>query len=80
MLALKIMAGLILIAGFFIALAARSLVTRFNLDKRIKIENESEFGEKDAAEYRYIKAVALVKMSGMLIALPGLILTLFAFK
>ena len=80
MLALKIIAGLILIAGFFIALAARSLVTRFELDKRMNIENESEFDEKDATEYRHVKAVAFVKMSGMLIALPGLILTLFAFK
>ena len=80
MLALKILAGLVLIVGFFIALAARGLVTRFNLDKKVTVDNESEFGEKEAEEYRYAKAVALVKMSGMIIALPGLILTLFAFK
>jgi hypothetical protein len=52
MLALKILAGLVLILGFFIALAARGLVTRFNLDKRVTIENESEFGEKEAEEYQ----------------------------
>ncbi|HEX2946101.1 MAG TPA: hypothetical protein VHT96_09105 [Clostridia bacterium] len=77
---LKIFAGLIMIAGFFIALAARGLVTKFSLDQRVKVENESEFDEKDAQEYRYAKAVAIVKMCGMIIALPGLILTLFAFK
>lgn len=80
MLVLKILAGLILILGFFIALTARGLVTRYNLDKRVTVDNESEFGEKEAEDYRYVKAVAIVKMCGMIIALPGLILTLFAFK
>ncbi|MGE5613828.1 MAG: hypothetical protein ACM3XR_05430 [Bacillota bacterium] len=80
MTALKIIAGILVLSGFAIVVGARKLVKIFNLDKKITISNESEMDEEEAGDYRLVKATFNVKLYGMLIALPGLILTLIAFK
>lgn len=77
---MKILAGVILITGFATVLGARNLVQKFGLDKKVTINNESEFDADEAQDYRFVKATVSVKMYGMLIALPGLILTLIAFR
>ncbi len=80
MLALKILAGLILAAGFALVLTAKNIVKRFGLDKKVKLENEEEMDEEDINDYKTLKATVNIKLWGMLIALPGLILTLIVFK
>ena len=80
MLALKIMAGLLLISGFIVVLAAKSLVKKFNMEEKVEIKFEHEMDEEEISQYKYMKATVNVKMYGMLIALPGIILTLVAFK
>lgn len=80
MLALKILAGVFLLAGFLTILEAKKLVQRLRLDKKVKISGEHEMNEEDAQDYRLVKATVSVKMIGMLIVLPGLILSLIAFK
>lgn len=80
MLALKIIAGVFLLSGFLIVLGAKKLVERLGLDSRVKISDDYEMDEEDARDYRLVKATVNVKMIGMLIVLPGLILTLIAFR
>lgn len=80
MTALKIIAGILIVSGFVIVIAAKKLVKKFSLDKKIAITGESEMDEEEAGDYRLVKATFNVKLYGMLIALPGLVLTLIAFK
>jgi hypothetical protein len=77
---LKIIAGILIVSGFAIVIGAKGLVKKFNLDKKVAISNESEMGEDEARDYRFVKATVSIKLYGMLIALPGLVLTLIAFK
>ncbi len=80
MLALKILAGLIIVTGFVTVIAAKKIVMRFGLDKKVKLENEHEMEAEEAEDYKMLIATVNVKRYGMLIALPGLILTLIAFR
>ena len=80
MLALKIMAGVFLIAGFGTVLGAKNLIKKFDLDKKVNLNFEHEMDEEEIEQYKQTKATVNVKMYGMLIALPGVILTLIAFK
>lgn len=80
MLALKILAGILLLVGFGIVLEAKYLVKRFNLDQKVEVKFEHDMNEEEMAQYKFTKATVNVKMYGMLIDLPGIILTLIAFK
>lgn len=80
MLALKIIAGVLLLAGFLTVLGAKKLVERLGLDSKVKISDDYELDEEDARDYRLVKATVNVKIVGMLIVLPGLILSLIAFR
>jgi len=80
MLALKIIAGVILIAGFGTVLGAKNIVKSFNLDQKAEVNFENEMNEEEIAQYKVDKAIVNIKTIGMLIALPGIVLTLIAFK
>ena len=77
---LKILAFVFLVPGFIIALAARGIVSRFNLDKNTKCEYETQMSEDELKQYKYNKAVVNLKMLGMIIALPGIVLILVVFR
>lgn len=80
MLAFKILAGLIILAGFATILAAKKIVKMFGLDKNVKLDSEHGMDADEAEDYKLLIATLNVKRSGMLIALPGFILTLIAFR
>jgi|GEM_PF-592292 len=80
MLLLKILAGLIIITGFIMVLAAKSIVKKFGLDKKIKLDNETGIEPEEADDIRMLKATVNIKLYGMLVVLPGLVLTLIAFR
>lgn len=80
MLALKILAGLILITGFAMVLAAKNIVRKFGLDKKIRLEHENKMEPEEIDDYKMLKATVNIKLYGMLVALPGLVLTLIAFR
>lgn len=80
MLALKIIAGVILLIGFGTVLGAKNLVKRFDLDQKVSVNFENEMNEEEIAQYRQNKAIVNIKLVGMLIALPGIVLTLIVFK
>ena len=80
MLIFKIIAGVLVLAGFGTVLGARNLVEKFNLTQKTKAQFEHEMDEEELEQYKLTKATVNIKMIGMLIALPGFILTLIAFK
>jgi len=77
---LEILAGLIMAAGVAMVAAAKKIVKKFGLDKKVTTEHESELDESELEEYRMLKATVNVKLYGMLVFLPGVILLLIAFN
>ncbi|MCX8131144.1 MAG: hypothetical protein N3I35_13725 [Clostridia bacterium] len=80
MLLLKIFGLLFIIPGCLLVLMARQVVSRFNLDRNAKVDFENEMTEKELEQYKANKAAVNIKMLGMLVALPGFIMILIAFK
>lgn len=80
MLIVKIIACAFLIAGFGTVLGAKNVVRKFKLDEKAKVNFENEMDEEEIIQYKFTKATVNVKMYGMLIAIPGIVLTLIAFK
>ena len=80
MLALKIIAGVFLITGFGTIIGARNLVKKFKVDERVQANFENEMDEEETLQYKFNKALVNVKIIGMVITIPGIILTLIAFR
>ncbi len=80
MLILKILAFVFLVPGFAMVFGARWAVEKFNLDKSMKVTFENEMNEEEILQYKTNKAVMNLKMYGLLVALPGLVLIVIAFK
>ena len=77
---LKVIAVIFMVAGFGTVFASRVIVSKKELDKNIKVEFENEMNEEEIARYKLDKASVNVKMTGMLIALPGLVALFLALK
>jgi hypothetical protein len=77
---LKILAFLFLAAGALLVFGARRIVSRYKLDRNVKCEYASEMTEEELALYRNNRATVNMKMIGMLVALPGLILILVLYR
>jgi len=80
LLILKILAFILLIAGALTVFGARWAVGKYHLDKNMKVDHEDEMSAEEIEQYRYSKAVLNLKMLGMIILLPGMILLLVLFK
>ncbi|NLH96153.1 MAG: hypothetical protein GX477_02275 [Clostridiaceae bacterium] len=76
---LEILAGLIMAAGVIIVASAKNIVKKYGLDRKVVLGYESELDESEAEKYRMLKATVNVKLYGMLVFLPGVILLLIAF-
>ena len=77
---LKILTVVFVIPGMATVLAARWIVKKYALDRKMQCEYEDEMTEEEIAQYKNNKAVINVKMAGMLIALPGFIAAIIAFR
>lgn len=80
MLTLKIIGFIFLVAGMIIVYPAPKHVKKYGLDKKIKCDFQNEMNEEEVKAYKQKKAEVNLKMMGMLIMLPGLIMLLIAFK
>jgi len=80
MLLFKVLSFIFLVPGVLIVFGAGKIVSRFNLSHKVKCDYEQEMNESEIKEYKHNKAVFNMKMIGMLVALPGFILFLIAFK
>jgi len=77
---LRVMAFIFMVPGFITVFAARKIVEKFELDKKSKADATYEMDEEELKRYKYDKAVVNVKLLGMLISLPGIVLTFIAFR
>jgi len=77
---LRILAFVFMVPGFITVFAARKIVERFELDKKTKVDATYEMDKEELIKYKYEKAVVNVKLLGMLICLPGVVLTFIAFR
>lgn len=80
MMVLKVLAFVFLVPGFMMVFAARWAVGKYSLDRNIKCDFENEMGPEETAQYKFNKAMVNFKLFGMLVALPGLVLVLIAFR
>jgi len=77
---LKILAFILVAIGAIVVYGAKAAVNKFELDKKVNISFENEMTEEEIANYKTQRAVINIKIIGMLIALPGLIMVLVLFK
>lgn len=77
---LKILAFVLVAMGALAVYSAKAVVNKFELDKKVKVEFENEMTEEEIANYKTQRAVLNIKIVGMLIALPGLIIVLVLFR
>ncbi|NLM59490.1 MAG: hypothetical protein GX194_10335 [Clostridium sp.] len=80
MIFLKILMFLFIATGFGTVLAAKAIVKRFKFNEKTECNFEHEMTDEELEKYKFERAVLNVKMLGMLIALPGLILVLFIYR
>jgi hypothetical protein len=78
--ALLVLACLLLVTGVTMVTAAKKIVKRYSLDKKVAIDHGSGMDEKETEEYKTLRATLNVKLCGMLVFLPGLILLLIVLN
>lgn len=66
-------------AGFIIVYAAKAIVDKYNLHKNVMPEFDDDMDEEELKKYVYDRTVVNVKLTGMLIALPGIIMIVLSF-
>lgn len=77
---LKLTPFLFLIPGFIAVFLAKKIVLKYGLDQKQTAQYESEMTEDEITQYKINKAVINLKMLGLVIALPGVVLLLLFFK
>ena len=77
---LKVLALLIVAVGALIVFGAKTIVEKYELDKRIKEDFENEMTEEEIINYKKQRAIVNIKTIGKIVALPGLVMVLFLFK
>jgi|LSQX01.3.fsa_nt_gb hypothetical protein len=71
---------LVILSGFIIVHIAPSIVKKYKLNEKVKCEFEHEMTEEELIEYKRNRAVINIKMTGMLISLPGFVLLFIVFR
>jgi hypothetical protein len=77
---LKLLAFVFLIPGFGLVFAAKRLVQKYQLDEKVKLGEAGDMSEEEIKNYKYNKALVNLKMLGMAIAMPGIVLVFIAFR
>ena len=80
MLFLRALAFFFLVAGFSMVFAARYFVRKYALEQKVVCDFENEMSDDELQQYRVNKAAVNLKMLGMVVALPGLVLVLVLFR
>ena len=75
---IKILGGLLTIAGAVIVFAAKYIVKTYNIADKQKINLQTD--EETIARLKMQKAIAKVKVIGGIIFLPGMLIILYAFR
>lgn len=80
--ALKILGVVIALAGMVVVYAAPKIVSKYKLDEKKVIDPErvQNLNEEGVQKFKKDAAIVDVKIKGVLLALPGLIIILIMFK
>jgi uncharacterized membrane protein len=77
---LDILALFIMGLGFAVVFAAKLIVEKFNMQQKQKCDFESELSQEEIDKYKLNKAIVNIKMMGLIITIPGLILFIISYK
>lgn len=77
---LKYFGLFIFVLGAIVSFGAKKIVDKFHLDEKQEASFENELTEEELATYKKQRAVLNVKMLGMFITIPGIVLVLLFFK
>lgn len=75
---LKILGGVLAIAGAAVVFAAKPIVKSMGLSEKQKVNLETD--EETLDKLKFQKALAKVKAVGGIVFLPGMLIILFVFK
>lgn len=75
---LKILGGVLAIAGAVVVFAAKPIVNRTGLKDRQTVNLETD--EETLDKLKFQKALAKVKVIGGIVFLPGMLIILFVFR
>ncbi len=76
----RVVSVILLVIGFGTAAVARFAVDKFDLSRNAVCDFEHEMSEDELKQYKYNKAVVKIKILGVFIALPGLVLFMISFR
>lgn len=71
---MEIGALILMLPGFVVVYLAKIIVKKYGLNEKAVCDFKDELTEEELVEYKFNKAILKVKMMGMTILLPGLIL------
>ncbi|WP_024833447.1 hypothetical protein [Ruminiclostridium josui] len=71
---IEILALVLMAIGFISVYMAKTIVRKFDLAKKQTCEHEAEMTAEEVEEYKFNKAVFNIKISGYLVATPGIAL------
>ncbi|NTV91461.1 MAG: hypothetical protein HGA22_14055 [Clostridiales bacterium] len=80
MFVMKVFAFAFLVAGFGTVFAAPVIVRRRKLDEKVQCNFEGELSEEEVKRYKFDKASVNIKLMGLALSLPGLILLYLSFR
>ncbi len=77
---LRILAFILIVIGAFIVYGARIIIKATDFDKKVKIpENYTFNSDEEREKFREQKALAVVKVYGLIFVVPGVVLIFIAF-
>ena len=78
---LRIISLILLVIGAFVVYGSKLINKYIELDKKVKGPKDFEFENKeDEKKYLEQKALATIKVYGLIFVIPGIILAFIAFK
>jgi phosphoserine phosphatase len=80
MMILKVMGICFVIIGAVITFLTKYIVRKYQIDARMTCDFENELNEKELAQYKFDKAVVNIKIIGMIVIFPGILLSLYSYS
>jgi hypothetical protein len=77
---LEILSLAIMVIGFVIVYMSKAIVKKYNLAEKQTCEHEAEMTEEEIKDYKYNKAVFNIKILGLIVSIPGLVLFIIYFR
>lgn len=71
---ISILALIIMGIGFATVFLSRIIVNKFDLAKNQKCEYAEEMSQEEIEEYKINKAIFNIKITGLIISIPGIVL------